>query len=711
MARKKKEKKTSGSTGFGAEEREEALEAEGLRRTDMDDGRVELVDRNTKTEYIETYDEDTGELEGAIYLKDGDRTGLLALVKIIEEVDVEQDHDANLGSIGFSGKLNVENPSKTDRLWDIDISLKNIESTNLKSSEIKIQELGITEGDNVDSRDFKISGEAKNLLLVKEYINTLPDADNILNINDLENHIVQLKDQSAKAEELPESEEEEEEDDGGAEGLESFGISIDVENRVTFAIAMVSMFEKPIKNVKVVKNIPEEFSTASITDSSIGNAEVEGDQVIWNIDILDPETTVICKFTSDIMVSDIAARNTGTIDVTYEASSSFAEGLGIDKFDAYTSNKFYVDIMERDEEPGVWDCKLVFENTSEFLVQLFNADVYSRDDEGTKFVDIDPNDVPVLPSGASWHSTKWNYESDDYPGFRKLLEFRVMPDFQTVVNGSIAISDVELSVASMTGETLYTLSENAEPTIKEIEAKLIQIPTFKETDVIAVHKLTNNGSAPLNEVSIQHQLFTDEFQPPTADEVKLLMNGSEVDLSPDAIVFDDNILKIELTDLKDTDAGMFEPESTIEIQYPIHCINPARDTRFETEVVQLANTYPVSNELEVRPEVPVIEAVHLRRKFRISKEVIAIGELGNYQIVLGIKNIGDMALPNLVLLDKVPDNFEYGDFNEKPEITDEVGSDTLKWAIESLEEAEEKEYTYEIHGKGEYSPSDAQLGF
>ena len=711
MARKKKEKKVSGGTGFGAEEREEALEAEGLRRTDMDDGRVELVDRNTKTEYIETYDEDTGKLEGAIYLKDGDRTGLLALVKIIEEVDVEQDHDANLGSIGFSGKLNVENPSKTDRLWDIDISLKNIESTNLKSSEIKIQELGITEGDNVDSRDFKISGEAKNLLLVKEYINTLPDADNILNINDLENHIVQLKDQSAKAEELPESEEEEEEDDGGAEGLESFGISIDVENRVTFAIAMVSMFEKPIKNVKVVKNIPEEFSTASITDSSIGNAEVEGDQVIWNIDILDPETTVICKFTSDIMVSDIAARNTGTIDVTYEAVSSFAEGLGIDKFDAYTSNKFYVDIVERDEEPGVWDCKLVFENTSEFLVQLFNADVYSRDDDKTKFIDIDPNDVPVLPAGAQWHSTKWEYESDDYPAFRKLLEFRVMPDFQTVVNGSIAISDVELSVASMTGEILYTLSEKAKPTAKEIKEKLIQIPTFKEIDVIAVHKLENNGSAPLNEVSVQHQFFTDEFQPPNADEVKLLMNGSEVDLSPEAIIFDDNTLKIELANLRDTDAGMFEPESTIEIQYPIHCVNPARDSRFETEVVQLANTYPVSNELEVRPEVPVIEAIHLRRKFRISKEVIAIGELGNYQIVLGIKNIGDMALPNLILLDKVPDNFEYGDFNEKPEITDEVGSDTLKWAIESLEEAEEKEYTYEIHGKGEYSPSDAQLGF
>ena len=64
---------------------------------------------------------------------------------------------------------------------------------------------------------------------------------------------------------------------------------------------------------------------------------------------------------------------------------------------------------------------------------------------------------------------------------------------------------------------------------------------------------------------------------------------------------------------------------------------------------------------------------------------------------------------NLTLMDKVPDNFEYGDYSMTPEITDEVGSDTLKWTIETLEEAEKLEISYEIHGKGEYSPSEAQL--
>jgi len=719
MERKKDKKRDEKGMGFGADEREEALEAEGLKRTQMDVGRAELVDRDTSTPYIETYDEDTGELEGTILLKDGNRAGLLAVVRIVEKVDVEQDHDANIESLGFSGKLNVENPSDKDRLWDIDITLKNIESTSLKSDKIEIKELGISDDDNVESQEFEISGEAKSLLLVKEYINTLPDADNILNINDIETDILKLKDQTATAEKLEEEEEEEEEEDededeetdAGAEdySLESYGISIETENTVTFAIAMISLFEKPVRNVTVTKNIPADFSNTRVTDTTIGNAELEGDQLIWNIDVLDPDTTVLCKFTTEIMVSDIETRKTGTIEVTYEAASSFAEGLGIDQFDAYTTNRFYVDVMERDEEPNVWDCKLVFDNSSEFLVQLFNADVYASDAEKTKFVDIDPEDVPVLPSGAEWHSVKWVYESDDYPSFRKLLEFRVMPDFVTQVNGTIAISDVELAIASMTGEVLYTLSETAEPTLKEIKDMLIQIPTFKETDVIAVHKLENNGSAPLNEIVVQQQFFSDEYQAPNADEIKVLWDGSEIEVDASAVHVDDNAFKIELTDLKDSSTGMFEPESKLEVQYPIHCISPAQESRFESEVVYLANTYPISNEIEVRPDVPAIEAIHIRRKFRVGKEVLAIGDLGNYKIILILENIGDQPLTNLTLMDKVPDNFEYGDYTMTPEITDEVGSDTLKWEIEELAEAEKLEISYEIHGKGKYKPSEAQL--
>ncbi len=131
MGKKDKKKKSTARMGWDKAEADEEIVAEALKRKDMDTGRVELLDRDTSTPVIETYDEDTGKLEGSIVLKDGNREGLLALVKIIETVEVEQDHDSNIESFAHSGKFNIENPSNVDRLWDIDVSLENIGSTDL----------------------------------------------------------------------------------------------------------------------------------------------------------------------------------------------------------------------------------------------------------------------------------------------------------------------------------------------------------------------------------------------------------------------------------------------------------------------------------------------------------------------------------------------------------------------------------------------------
>lgn len=714
--KKEKQKKEKGM-GWGSEDADERLEAEGLRRTELDDGRVELFDTDKTVEGVETYDEDTGELEGRIILDEGKKTGLLALVKIIENVDVSQDHDVNIDSVDFEGKLNVENPSKKDRLWDIDLTLENIEGTDLDEKEIKIRELGTDEDSRVDSRDFELAGDAKNLLLVKEYINSLPNADSVLNRRDIEKDLRRIEEE--KIEEV-----DEEYISGTKLNLESFAIPIEKENPIYFAIAIKNLFNSPIKNIELTKEIPGDFLSPNIIETSAGYADIQDDEIVWKIEEkIQPDSVIILKFSADVYAESIDKINTGQISIKYEGTSSFAKGLKIGGFDAYTRNRFYIDAIERDKEPDVWDCNLVFHNTSEFILQLLNADVYAAEDyrvhmddeeeeeviieEGIeKFVDVDPKDVPPLPEGARWFSNSWEYESTNIPRFRKLLEFRVMPDFQTTVNGNLSVSDVELYVASITGNVVFSRQEE----IKERELETISVPTFKKTDVFTSLMIENNGSAPLNELKIIHKGFDDEFKPPEADEVTLIWDESEIDIKPEAINIGYDSLELLFEDLKDAPTGMFDEGSIIEVKYPIHCMEPAREAIFESEVIYTANTLPVSQEIEFIPEVPSIEAVHKRRKFRVGKEVMPIGKLGNYEIILSIENIGDMQLENLVLMDKVPEKFEYGDYSKEPdEVTDEVGEDTLKWTIDTLEPAEKMEISYEITGSGEYHPSDAQL--
>ncbi len=819
--------------------------------------RAEPSEKRGETVKVEAYEEE----KGGVILKDDNKEGMRALLKLSEEVQVEQDHDANVKSIGFNGKLNVENPSEIDRLWDINITLSNIEGTNLESDQIIIKELGITNQDNRDSREFQISGEAKNLLLVKEYINTLPNSDDILNIQDIEKDLLRLRDQVSKvkaekleqseeteieeeigeekveppeiveeveeleveeeekaedlevtkevkeeevAEEVEEEEKEEvskvaryqtwtveelkeycrelgitippkakkaeiidliieaeeetEEDDGGTENveynLESFGISINTLNTITFALALHSLFEKPITNLRIVKKIPSEFGNLEILETTQGSTEVANDQIIWTIDKIEPETTILLKISSEIQVDTKEPVKTGRIEVSYKAESSFTGGLAIEKFNAFTNNRHFVDMIEKDEQPGLWDCKLVFKNPSEFFIELYNIDIYTPDDPNTKFVTIDEELKPKLPAGAEWHSALWQYESDDYPSFRKELDFSVLSELKAEVAGSIAIEDVDLVLASITGTVAYEvpgipvtrvmkeeiieekavseeITEEAEISEEvkieeevEIEEKgeilEIRIPSYKETEIQATLTITNDGSAPLNEVRITQKAFTDIFRPPHPDDpekpdkITLLWDEKEIELDPESVTIDEDTIRIQLKNLKESPMGMFEPDSTIEVKYPIHAESPPKDTEFDTDVVYNANTYPLSQELEYIPEpdlIPLIKVIHIRRKYRVAKEIIPLGELGNYQIILNYQNLGDMPIRDFILLDKVPDNFEYSDFSLEPEITDEVGTDTLKWNIQELKEDEKLEISYKIKGTGEYRPSDAQLAF
>lgn len=366
-------------------------------------------------------------VENKIILKKGRTEGLFALIRIIENLKIEQDHNVNIKAISFNGILSIENPSLKDRLWDIKTVLNHIGKTSLDSGTIQIRELGVTDNDNIFTQEYEISGEAKKHLLVKEYINNYSAANEILNINELEVDLLKyIKTSNINT----------------STNLESFEFSIDNQNHIKIAIVLRSLIEKPITNLKILKNIPEEFSDVTIIESTAGRAKLVDNQIIWKVDELKANTTIMLNVSATLLVNTVNNVRTGTIDVSYEADSSVE--LGIEKFEAYTNNSFYIDLIEKDEEPGSWEGKFVFENISEFNIDLFKVAIYAPEDDSKNFVDISLKNVPRLLSGANWISKPWIYENDEYPSFKKKVEFRVVPDFQSILRGIIKISDIKL---------------------------------------------------------------------------------------------------------------------------------------------------------------------------------------------------------------------------------------------------------------------------
>lgn len=258
--------------------------------------------------------------------------------------------------------------------------------------------------------------------------------------------------------------------------------------------------------------------------------------------------------------------------------------------------------------------------------------------------------------------------------------------------------------------------------LKQKKTARIQIPTYKNTDLYACLVVKNSGMEPLNDLRIIHKGFSEEFRPPQFSEITLISNNFHFKLSEDSIstnkhsvkdVFNRQINKytlvIELKNLVDTDLGMIFEEDILHFYYPIHCKKPPRDASFQPEVILFANTKPSSNEIKYKIVSPTVETVHLRRKYRIGKEVIPEGMWGEYEIILSLENIGEEPQKNVILMDTIKDSFEYFSYSPSILVKRDIGQDILMWRIKKIECLEKIEISYKIRGYEEYYPTDAKL--
>ena len=111
-------------------------------------------------------------------------------------------------------------------------------------------------------------------------------------------------------------------------------------------------------------------------------------------------------------VSTVAYHEATAIKTRSKIFDSKAQDIKIACGAAY-EGKFMRPQVEKDEEPDTFQCQLVFQNTSDFMVRLVNADVWNPADESQKFVDIDPGEIPELPADASWYSNFWEFYAED----------------------------------------------------------------------------------------------------------------------------------------------------------------------------------------------------------------------------------------------------------------------------------------------------------
>jgi hypothetical protein len=350
-----------------------------------------------------------------------------------------------------------------------------------------------------------------------------------------------------------------------------------------------------------------------------------------------------------------------------------------------------------EDEPNNYECKFIFTNKSDYVIRLVNADVYRPKEPSTKFIDIDPNDIPEIAAKGKWESKSWIYSSEEgkYPKFKTKIEFFTIADHKLKSVYKLTYDDVELAVVAVQGE---------------ITCDITTLPSFKITPMKIESKLTNSGGAYINKVKL-----VDEIQkwylPPNRDEIEVHIGGKELIIPVEAISVkpedkDPTIahkLTIELENLKDSNTGALNPGEDLVIKYPIIAQKPERDSAYKSNITITANTDPVGQDIPIELEVIEIDVEHVRHNIAKGRDVHALETEGEFEIIITIENLGESELNDYVLTEKVPKDQVIWDVSHEPEVIDEYDAKILKWVFETIAPNSTIELKYKTKPAGETS--------
>ena len=572
--------------------------------------------------------------------------------------------DGDVLEQNVDGLLRINNPSEKDRLWDIDIFLNKLDSTDVDQTHQPIQEL---DAGQEHTSDYSVSGPV--MLSVRERIDTKPDRE-------------QERSTSAVC----------------TDEVQNINIELEVEN-----VGPVDLH-----NVEVTREIPEQISISEGEGHTVGK-----NTLTWTVGDISPGGKRTLPLNAELLAEGIDEVSAGKTSATYTADATLS-GMSITELDAFCRGFSYMDV-EEDERPDNWRCQAVFENRSSFAVDLVRLQVKQAGSENLLF-DISDVEKDVHPDGR-WESDVAVVPATEEPNFNQELGFTVIPRVIHSTEGSIGLeqytikileADVNKTYSTDILRTYREATVNAEITIKNTGTAMINLMRITD-DVPGIF-----NSPDLEQMACTidgNELVRDQFRVEVKEGVTLEQEA----LSPDGPGH-----TMLLTIGTKGPIGL-EPGQEMSINYPLVAPDPTPDNDSVTAPMRSdfsAERYgPVAT--RVVEGSPSIRVIHKRRKFSTGKEVYPAGGAGRYEVLIMFQNRSDSALQDLMIHDIVPSSFEIKGYNIRSdsgvreaemEKADDENGIKVTWHIPVIEKDERIEVIYELVGDSdtEYKVSEAQ---
>ncbi|RJU97016.1 MAG: hypothetical protein DWC10_05625, partial [Candidatus Poseidoniales archaeon] len=554
------------------------------------------------------------------------------------------------------GTLTVNNPSADDRIYDIDVLLDNIESTDIGGEHVSVDEL---EPSKNHTMSYKVNG--KQMMTLRERLDTNPSRSQERSLSVAIN------------------------EDPGAIAME-----LEVENLSTVEL----------HDVVVTRPLAEQMHF-----EMVGGADLDDGVITWTVGRLQPGEKQSLSLEGTISVSSTKAIKAGKATATYNADATVSS-MAFRELDAFCRGFTYMRVRE-DERPDNWKCQAIFENRSSFAVDLTKLQVRMKGSDDLLF-DIHDVDQDVTPNGK-WESEERVVMAQSEPDFTYELVYTVLPRAVQTSEGSMTLEEKKLDVLEADVEKSYSTgslrsyrNQKVQATMKLTNKGSAPINLMRVTDDIP--GLFEAPSADQLTIKLDGKALDD-------DQFKVeMVEGTTLEKehrSPDGQGH-----TMTLTIGTRGPLGL-KPKKSIEISYPLVAPDPSPANERVDAPARIEFSAERFGPICTREPTatPSVKVVHNRRNFSAGKQAIPLGGKGRYEVLILFENNGDTALSDLYINDVLPAQFEIKDWEMKNgdgkrddvTMTSEDGEGGLHivWHVPKVEKGERLEVSFDIKGSGE----------
>jgi hypothetical protein len=564
--------------------------------------------------------------------------------------------DGQIIKQNVKGTLTVNNPSSDDRIYDIDVLLDGIDSTDMGGEHVSVDELEPSKSHTVN---YKVTG--RQLMTLRERLDTNPSRS-------------QERSLSVAINEDP----------------CAISLELEVEN----------LSQVELHDVVVTRPVPE-----AMTFDVAGGAEIDDGTITWNIGRLHAGEKQVITLNGTITVDSTSSIKAGQAVASYRADATLSN-MAFRELDAFCRGFTYMKVRE-DERPDNWLCQAIFENRSSFAVDLTKLKVRMKGSDDLLF-DIHDVDQDVSPNGK-WESDERTVMAQSEPDFTYDLSYTVLPKAVRTTEGSMTLEEKSLDVLEADVSKTYSSSNLRSYRSQKVQATMKL--TNKGSATINLMRITDDIPG-VFEVPSPEQL-TIKIDGKAIDDDQYKVELSEgITIEKEHRSPDGQGHTMTLTVGTRGPLGL-KPKKSIEITYPLVAPDPSPDNvrvdapaRVEFSAERFG---PIcSREPSASPSIKV---VHNRRNFSAGKQAIPLGGKGRYEVLILFENNGDTALSDLYINDVLPPQFEIkewvmksaGGTRDDVTMTSEEGEGGLHlmWHVPQVAKGERLEVSFDIKGSGE----------